>query len=511
MRKTLERPALRLRRNLRRWTLAGLSGFWLALLSLGSSTLPLGGCLCAVLPGLAGFFAAAGAMAGYFVRFPFLQALEPAAAAVMRLCLAAILRRSALPCSRRRLCVISAGATFSVGLIYAVGEGPVALVWLTLRCCVSVCATAFFHYLLYARPAAEDTLPAQTPIAVSRALRTAGELLRQEASDAESAPVSALYDQATEQVCLRCPGYHRCFELEGARTYEALQEAAERFIPRGAAEPGDFPRDFLEGCRRPDALLRAVNGCLKSRLRERQADMRRSEVQRVLGRHFRILSELTLHEAPPPEPGLYRAELGVRAMGRRGSRISGDRGACFRSEGRLYLLLCDGMGTGPEAAREARLAIGLLEDYLKAGAKPEDALTLLGGIYLLRGSGCFSTVDLLSVDLSTGSGELYKWGAAPSYLIDRGQVRKMGTASPPPGLEEERPKRMRLSLGRGEKLVLLSDGAENEQTRARLEALGDAAPQRIASELIDREGGSGEDDLSAVVLRLRPIPGDSIA
>ena len=36
--------------------------------------------------------------------------------------------------------------------------------------------------------------------------------------------------------------------------------------------------------------------------------------------------------------------------------------------------------------------------------------------------------------LDTGHATLYKWGAAPSWLLRRGSAEKIGTATPPPGI-----------------------------------------------------------------------------
>ena len=75
----------------------------------------------------------------------------------------------------------------------------------------------------------------------------------------------------------------------------------------------------------------------------------------------------------------------------------------------------------------------LLEELLKSGMCPENALKLLNGAELLRGEDRFTTVDLLSIDLQTGQAELLKWGSAPSYYRSGEEVKKIGTASPPPG------------------------------------------------------------------------------
>lgn len=75
-------------------------------------------------------------------------------------------------------------------------------------------------------------------------------------------------------------------------------------------------------------------------------------------------------------------------------------------------------------------------------------------------------MDLLHIDLTSGEAELLKWGAAPSYLRCGDTVKKLGTASLPPGVGvggDHAPERYRLSLRRGEMLVLVSDGAEMQR------------------------------------------------
>ena len=478
----------------------------LACLSIGSRTLPVAACLCAVLKGTRAVASILGALSGYFLMFDFLDALEPAAAGVMLVCLLAILRQAELPTSERTLCFLSFSTTCSVGLIYAVGMGGPVLFLLVLRCAVAV-ATVHLASRLF---------PEQRPVALSPETRTSrtadtlrqvGRLLRAKNESERPSDVATLYDAVCDKVCLRCSGYLSCWERNAEDTYKNLRAAAPKFLRRGSATAADFPTEFLANCRQADGFVNAINDELNASLSKLQTRHRREEYRLILSDHYRLLSHLISARTPRTATGQprFRPEMGVRALGRRGSRISGDQGACFTQSGMLYLLLCDGMGTGPDAAQEAKIAIAILSGFLKAGAQPEEALQLLSGAYIFRGNGCFSTVDLLMLDLSTGTGELFKWGAAPSYLVTRRSVKKIGTATPPPGLgSDSQPDRLWLSLQKGEKLVLLSDGAYGPATELCLASMTDADPQKIASEVIAQHAADGEDDMSAVVLCLRP-------
>ena len=238
----------------------------------------------------------------------------------------------------------------------------------------------------------------------------------------------------------------------------------------------------------------------------RQHAARLSETRAIAADQYRALARL-LRAEPEDVPALdFHPELHTRTRGWvRGA--DGDRVTSFRHGEWFYLLLCDGMGTGPEAAREAETAGGLLRRMIEGGFDAQDALQTLNALYILRGDGGFSTVDLAQLSLVTGEGFLQKWGAAPSYLRSRLGVEKIGTASPPPGLgvgEAHRAECVRLSMRRGETLVLVSDGV-SEQTALRA-LRSDGSPEAIAARIVSRSDAEEPDDRSAAVLRLRPVP-----
>ena len=118
------------------------------------------------------------------------------------------------------------------------------------------------------------------------------------------------------------------------------------------------------------------------------------------------------------------------------------------------------------------------------------------------------TIDLAELQLDTGKVCLYKWGAAPSYLISRGESVKIWTATPPPGLSvnEGRETVERLSLRRGETLVLLSDGAGGEEAvRRSWEATADP-PGVLAEKILSYSCEDAGDDATVAVVRLSAAP-----
>lgn len=206
------------------------------------------------------------------------------------------------------------------------------------------------------------------------------------------------------------------------------------------------------------------------------------------------------------------AVAGLAAADRKGQSVSGDCGAWFKDDvGRLNFLLCDGMGSGPEAREDSNCALGLLEKFLRAGLEVEAALATVGEALALRGEaqGGFTTVDLFQVDLFTGRSGVYKLGAAPTYFKKLGGVERVVGRSMPagviPGMKADV---FPQQLGAGDWVVLVSDGVVSQREdgwlRHLLEEYQGASPQELAA-MILRESGQREgeeDDRTVMVIRL---------
>lgn len=223
-----------------------------------------------------------------------------------------------------------------------------------------------------------------------------------------------------------------------------------------------------------------------------------------LGEYLRSLSD-QLPRRGERTKAAYRIEVSARSTAR--ERANGDRCLAFSGVGcRYYVLLCDGMGTGVGAAHEGQTTGQLLRQMLISGFPPEHALRSLNSILALRGRAGAVTVDLAEIRLDSGKATVYKWGAAPSWVLRRTGAEKIGTATPPPGISvtEVRETVEKLSLCRGEALILLSDGVEVGETLRREGMAPDAPPGEIAAKILEGSRGKGEDDATAAVIRLRP-------
>ena len=230
------------------------------------------------------------------------------------------------------------------------------------------------------------------------------------------------------------------------------------------------------------------------------------EVPQVLS--CKGLTTLLFSEKPA-----LRAVFGAAGAAARGS-ISGDAVQQFCSPTAAQMILCDGMGTGRPAAVDGNLAAELTARLLKAGFTAELAARLVNVALALKSedeSG--ATLDLVSVDLYTGTARLFKAGAAPGFLVHGGRVRAVGDASLPVGILGGVNGQSRVvHLTAGDYIVLVSDGllvdgAGWVAKQLELSAAVGETPENIARTLVEtarvRAQKTGRpDDITAAVLRL---------
>lgn len=338
-------------------------------------------------------------------------------------------------------------------------------------------------------------------------------------NDSEENP-SVLFERTAEQVCSKCSLADTCWERDYQASYDAFNNASGAMLKRGRAEPTDFPVYFSSRCTHFPAFLAQLNAELVGYLQRRQYRSRLHAAHRLAQGQYSELAELLSRTAAADaaaanaKAGLVY-QVGAALRPKKGESISGDSIRSFESDDGhyLFLLLSDGMGTGPAAQKESNTAVRLLERFLRAGIPAEAALKTLHSAMTLRSeeNGCFTTIDLFSLDLFTGDAALYKYGAAPSYLREGNTVRRVRSVSLPAGLgePESAPDITRLSLSPGTVLLLISDGlAETEEDRWLTNLLrqwtGHDPQSLTALILCDSLDHGGENDDCAVMVLVLP-------
>lgn len=233
----------------------------------------------------------------------------------------------------------------------------------------------------------------------------------------------------------------------------------------------------------------------------------------VCRRKGESVCRIRLSPIPPFE---VRAEAVTLAKEQR--NVSGDSYARFDlGDGRVALMISDGMGTGERAAFESRAAIGLLEKMIKAGFDRSFAAQTVNAALLMSSpEESFTTVDLAMIDPFTGETEFLKGGSSPTFIKRRMGVEVIRSDSLPVGILREADVRSEQRLlGPDDVLVMVTDGlldllpprTDKEEWMVRfLKQVETKDPLDLAERLVEKarqegEGGS-KDDVTVVVARL---------
>ncbi|WP_052292892.1 stage II sporulation protein E [Desulfofarcimen acetoxidans] len=158
---------------------------------------------------------------------------------------------------------------------------------------------------------------------------------------------------------------------------------------------------------------------------------------------------------------LYRLEVGMARSGKGGSDICGDSySVVYLNQGKVALILSDGMGSGVSAELESSMTIRLLERLLKSGLEREPAIRMVNSVMLMRSAeDSFATIDLVIIDLCNGSSEFVKIGAPPGYLVRGKRVAPITSSALPIGIIDDiEITTVAKTLVDGDMLVMVTDG-----------------------------------------------------
>ena len=189
---------------------------------------------------------------------------------------------------------------------------------------------------------------------------------------------------------------------------------------------------------------------------------------------------------------------------------------CNLPDGRLAIILSDGMGKGLKAQVESQAVVKLLRKLLKNGVQPSRAIKIVNK-RLVGVEESFATVDLTIIDKCIGTASLYKMGATTSFLVRDKKVKKIEQAALPVGMiKSVKASQLKVKLSPGDTLVIVSDGiteADKKDLEARwleeylIESSNIIGPKIMANEIADiaqSKYTNGErDDISVIVIQIK--------
>ena len=367
------------------------------------------------------------------------------------------------------------------------------------------------------------------------------------AGESEATVAQAL--RLAERVCPGCPSLEACWERRLPRARRMVADVWQAALEGGVHWQQVGATDTVF-CLRPREMADAAN-------REAEQSRQSREWHRVLAAGYRdgvaplaglgdtllqLADEVAVASDDAAQDLAHSALRCVRWQGsgpggtgyevvatwaaRSGQRVSGDCVRCrLLADDRLAVVLSDGMGSGPEAAVAAAAAAERLLATLGAGDVVPTALAEVNTLLLEDPSvGRCATVDLLLLQLRTGTVEWHKMGGAPAFVVQARGVRDWPGGGLPAGVlvvPEVRSGRGRLRPD--DAVLLVSDGLL-ERPVARVSGgrggrwvgqwLRDRLGRRpqgavdLAVQLVQAVAGIADhDDVTVVACRWLPVSG----
>ncbi|MEG1499684.1 MAG: SpoIIE family protein phosphatase [Clostridia bacterium] len=217
---------------------------------------------------------------------------------------------------------------------------------------------------------------------------------------------------------------------------------------------------------------------------------------------------LTLKTAP-----MFDVVFGTAACTKTGSLVSGDSYSLIRATNDKFMLaLCDGMGSGVKAEKASNLAIGLVENFYKAGFDNDIILSSVNKLLALGSEEIFSALDLCVIDLKKGTSDLIKLGAPYGFIKRKHQTEVIESGALPLGIVGNvQPCYKKSVLENCDMIVLCTDGITDsfmskEDLQKFISESTSLNPQVLAEEILNRGlencKGAALDDMTVLCARV---------
>lgn len=217
----------------------------------------------------------------------------------------------------------------------------------------------------------------------------------------------------------------------------------------------------------------------------------------------------------------FNIGLGIAKTQKLGNSVSGDSSIQIKLEDGKYLIaISDGMGSGPNARKESKIALKMLQRLLTSGFDKKTSLDMINHTLSLNAKGdSFATLDIMILDLYKGEMEIIKNGAMPTFIKNKKDVEIIKAMTLPTGiLNNIELITFEKEIKDGDVIVLCTDGIveanetyENKELWVKylLEDIETDNPQKIADillqEAIDHNYGKPKDDMTIIVSKINKI------
>ena len=204
--------------------------------------------------------------------------------------------------------------------------------------------------------------------------------------------------------------------------------------------------------------------------------------------------------------------FGVAAASKVDGEVSGDTHSFIKiGQNRFMMALGDGMGSGEKARTASSTAVGLVENFYRAGFSGELVLKSVNRFLSSSASENFSALDICVINLDSLALDVVKLASPATYVKRKDTVERIDGSSAPIGmLDTIEPTALNLNLTPGDMVVLASDGISEsfngDKLAAAINNLRTLNTQTLAEGILEtaqfNRGGKLGDDSTVLVARV---------
>lgn len=217
---------------------------------------------------------------------------------------------------------------------------------------------------------------------------------------------------------------------------------------------------------------------------------------------------ITLYQQP-----YFTAKFAFKQSAYKGVRHCGDTCRAITGRGgNAGFVLSDGMGSGTHAAVDSAMTSSMLAEMIGSGINPENALMLANTAMVIKSAEeSIATADIAAVSLYTGKTDIYKAGAAPTFVKRGGKTYVIEGDSLPIGiLNGVSVDKRSLVLKEDDIVLMVSDGVTAtgcDWVAEELSAFEGDSPEKLAELIVQKAEklkiSGQEDDITAAAMILK--------
>ncbi len=213
----------------------------------------------------------------------------------------------------------------------------------------------------------------------------------------------------------------------------------------------------------------------------------------------------------------FNLSYGIAMKTKDGGKVSGDSYSILDLENNKDIIaISDGMGAGEGAKSVSSRTLDLFDDLVLANVGTAEAIKIVNSVMVINSKDeDFATLDICEVNKYTGECNVYKVGAAQTYILRNKKVKAISSDSLPIGIiEQVDVKKFKFKVHTGDYIVMVTDGISEidrellDKDKWLIEALEESTlrqPQDLADFILskaDKFENNFSDDRMIVVCKV---------